>query len=198
MRGRSDEWATLLIWGLLLTVGLGLRFALTLTSVGSTDVLLIEEWIRITNEHGVLNAYTAHTAVNHPPLSLMLLQFYSDLAASLQVAATDLLRIVQALCDAVTALLVAGIASRLGMSPLLAASLFFLAPTSIFVSGFHGNTDSMMMMLTCAALLAALHVSTRWSAGVLLGLACSIKIVPVLLLPFLTFARAEKNAPLWP
>ena len=52
------------------------------------------------------------------------------------------------------------------------------------VSGFHGNTDPLFVMFCLLALLLALN---RWpaAAGVSLGLAVSVKLIPLVLFPLM-------------
>jgi hypothetical protein len=61
--------------------------------------------------------------------------------------------------------------------------LIALAPASIMISGFHGNSDPVMIFF---ALLAIYFLEVRQAAGlsaICLGVACCIKVVPVILLP---------------
>ena len=64
------------------------------------------------------------------------------------------------------------------------ASLFLmvLAPASIMISGYHGNTDPFMMFLVLLAIDWA-RVAPVWAAGAALGMAINIKVAPVILIP---------------
>ena len=54
------------------------------------------------------------------------------------------------------------------------------------VSGFHGNTDPIMVLfLVLAAFAAVRHRPVR--CGIFLALSCQIKIIPVLLVPVFLF-----------
>lgn len=57
-----------------------------------------------------------------------------------------------------------------------------LSPVAILISGFHGNTDPIMMFF----LVAAVFFSERGNsvrAGIAFGLACSVKLVPLMFAP---------------
>ena len=57
-----------------------------------------------------------------------------------------------------------------------------LSPISILISGFHGNTDPIMMFF----LVAAVFFTERGNparAGVAFGLACSVKLIPLIFAP---------------
>jgi hypothetical protein len=57
-----------------------------------------------------------------------------------------------------------------------------LSPISILISGFHGNTDPIMMFFLVAAVFFA-ERGNAGRAGVAFGLACSLKLVPLMFAP---------------
>jgi hypothetical protein len=57
-----------------------------------------------------------------------------------------------------------------------------LSPISILISGFHGNTDPIMMFFLVAAVFFAERGNAA-RAGVAFGLACSVKLVPLIFAP---------------
>lgn len=65
--------------------------------------------------------------------------------------------------------------------------LLALSPVSIIISGFHGNTDPVMIFFV---LLSVYLLETRervWLAGLALGLALNIKVAPLIFAPALWF-----------
>ena len=70
--------------------------------------------------------------------------------------------------------------------PPWALALFALSPVSIMVTGFHGNTDSVMVMFLVLASLFGLRGKSVW-CGLFLALSCQIKVIPLLLLPIFFF-----------
>jgi hypothetical protein len=66
-------------------------------------------------------------------------------------------------------------------APLLIVAL---SPISVLISGFHGNTDSIMMFLLVAAVFFA-ERGEAGSSGIAFALACSVKLVPLIFAPAL-------------
>ena len=60
--------------------------------------------------------------------------------------------------------------------------LVALSPISILISGFHGNTDPIMMFFLVAAVFFAERGNTT-RAGIAFGLACSVKLIPLIFAP---------------
>ena len=57
-----------------------------------------------------------------------------------------------------------------------------LSPISILISGFHGNTDPIMMFFLVATVLFAERGNAA-RAGIAFGLACSVKLIPLIFAP---------------
>jgi len=70
--------------------------------------------------------------------------------------------------------------------PSWALLLFALSPVSVMVSGFHGNTDPIMVMFLLIAAYACIRENPIF-CGLFFALSCQIKIVPLLLLPIFFF-----------
>lgn len=60
--------------------------------------------------------------------------------------------------------------------------LVVLAPISILISGFHGNTDPIMMFFVAAAVFYT-ERRNPVCAGAAFGLACSVKLIPMIFAP---------------
>ncbi len=71
--------------------------------------------------------------------------------------------------------------------------LFTLAPVSILISGFHGNTDPVMMFLLIAAVCFAERGNVAGSA-LAFGAACSVKLVPLLFAPAILLHWSGRTA----
>ncbi len=75
--------------------------------------------------------------------------------------------------------------------------LFAIAPVSILISGFHGNTDPLMMFFLAAAVCFAERGRVTGSA-VAFGAACSVKLVPLIFAPaILMRSRTSAARLLW-
>ena len=60
--------------------------------------------------------------------------------------------------------------------------LVVLSPVSILISGFHGNTDPIMMFFLVAAVFFVERGHAA-RAGIAFGLACSVKLIPLIFAP---------------
>ncbi|HEX7150669.1 MAG TPA: glycosyltransferase 87 family protein [Thermoanaerobaculia bacterium] len=157
----------------LVAAGIAIRLAILATTFGTTDAALVTAWARFATEHGVAGAYAQHTWVNHPPLSLALMQGLYGISAK---HFADLFRLQQVLADCVSFACLLALGSR------RVALLYFLSPVAIFISAFHGNSDATMVMFVLLALVL-LQREQPFAAGIALGAAIGIKIVPLLLMP---------------
>ncbi|MFP5247988.1 MAG: mannosyltransferase family protein, partial [Thermoanaerobaculia bacterium] len=168
----------LLLGGLLL--GTLLRIAHTASSIGSPDAVLWFRNMELLNQAGIRAAYLWTPGLNHPPLALALAQGAYKLGARMGLNFPDSFRILTILADLATALLLLRIAKS------QAALIFFLSPAAIFISGFHCNSDPIMVMFVVAAIVALLE---GWplAAGVLIACAASIKVIALVALPLLLF-----------
>ena len=69
-----------------------------------------------------------------------------------------------------------------------AVLLIAIAPTEIMISGFHGNTDPLMIFFVTAAVWLAGYRGKTAAGGAAWGLAICIKITPIVLAPVLFFS----------
>lgn len=73
-----------------------------------------------------------------------------------------------------------------GQLPTWALMLLALSPVSFMVSGFHGNVDSVLVWLLVLAALECGAGRAAW-CGLWFGLACNVKIIPLLVAPVFFF-----------
>jgi hypothetical protein len=126
-------------------------------------------------------------AYNHGPLAGWLLAAINWVLDHDVLSFPFLIRVPACLADFVTVLLVFELV-RLARPPrqaAVAAVLVACSPVLFVVSGFHGNTDPVFVMFSLLSVY--LLVVRRWAfaAGVAFGIALSVKLVPVVLVPVL-------------
>lgn len=124
---------------------------------------------------------------NHPPFIIHFLKLIGTSTTWFPFW----LRLPAILADIGTVLLVTklipGISTRLGV-------LLALNPVSILVSGFHGNTDPLMIFFIVLAVYLLKTGRLSWAA-VAFGMAINIKVVPLLLVPaILVYIWSWKSA----
>ena len=175
------------------------RFVLPLVVVAvATIIKLVLAWITIgTNDVVTWRAFAINAKLcgvcvynlpspygdpfNHPAFLIHFLRVLPD---------TDWfpfwLRLPSILADIGTIFLVSNLLPNLSRGALL---LLALNPISILISGFHGNTDPIMVFWVLAAIYSV-KKENFWLAGMAFGMAVNIKVVPLLLSPcFLWFVR---------
>lgn len=166
-------------------VGLVLRVAIFLASTGTNDILTWQQFARSISTSGICSLYQSDILFNHPPLAA----FYgvgsllvSDLTG---IPFHFVFKAVPLCADWLTALAVLRLA-RARFGPVLASRVFCLyawSPVPVLVSAYHGNTDVVCVWLCVIALSLLASRSSVVLAGAMLGLACNVKLVPVVLVP---------------
>jgi len=197
--GLSRHWlAAILIAAALSFVG---KVTIASRTFGATDALLWEANLQQLREAGPLSLYENGTVLrtddgtfyhsevfNHPPFMIRLLSLGGWLSRQTQMPLRFWLRVACAVADLASTMLILGIMSR-SQLPSFPVALFLVAasPISLLISGFHGNTDPIMIALLLLAVYLA-HGGDSWQAGAALGLAAGIKIVPMLFAPALALS----------
>ena len=176
-----------------------IKVGLALTTYGTNDVLVWEAALAKIRSAGGIAVYQGKIALywegvlqhrevfNHPPFLVHSLRFLGVLADITGLPLRSLLRLTATLADVGSLILVWRIVTRVPGLHLSPAALFLYAasPVSILVSGFHGNTDPVMMFFVLLAFYFLEFRKSAWLSGAALGMAMNIKIVPLILLPAL-------------
>ncbi len=124
---------------------------------------------------------------NHGPLAGWLLVAINWILDHHVLSFQFLIRVPACLADFATALLVFELV-RLAWparQAAIAAILFVCSPVLFVVSGFHGNTDPVFVMFSLLSVYLLVVHRSALAAGVAFGIALSIKLVPVVLVPVL-------------
>jgi glycosyl transferase family 87 len=170
-------------------VATGFKLFVAARTFGTNDVL---SWLSFSDgvrEYGPVDMYghTFYSLYNHPPLSGRMLVAINWLVDHHLGTFTFLIKAPAVLADLVMALLVFELVRlrRSATEAAVAAALVVCSPALAVVSGFHGNTDPLFVML--AVLSVYLLVVRRWAAaaGVAFALSLSVKLTPVILAPLL-------------
>jgi glycosyl transferase family 87 len=170
-------------------VATAVKLRVAATTFGTNDV---RSWLSFgdgVREFGPVDLYGHRffSLYNHPPLSGRMLVAVNWLADHGVAEWIFLIKVPAVLADLVAAVLVFELVRlrRPVTEAAWAAGLVVCSPVLVVVSGFHGNTDPLFVMFVL--LSAYLLVVRRWAlpAGVAFGLAVSVKLVPVVVLPLL-------------
>jgi 4-amino-4-deoxy-L-arabinose transferase-like glycosyltransferase len=165
-----------------------LKLQIAARTFGTNDMVIWGVFAKGVRRFGPIGIYGHHFEVslyNHGPLAGWFLLAINWLLDHHVASFPFLIRLPACLADFVTALLVFELV-RLVRAPrdaAVAAVLVIWSPVLFVISGFHGNTDPVFVMF---ALLSVYLLAVRgWAlaAGVSFGIAVSIKLVPVVLVP---------------
>ena len=189
---QSRRCKNLWIVGLAL-IAFMLKLVVAFNTFGSTDAVVFYTFAKALSKEGLEFTYRHSILFNHPPLTAHYLRliFYLDHQAFFRASGLTfpvLLRLPGILADFVVLLVLLEIPKRHAeiRIPAWALALFALSPVSLMVSGFHGNTDPVMVMFLVLASFMCLRNRPALS-GLFLALSCQIKIVPLLFVPIFFF-----------
>jgi len=194
-------------WGVVacaVVIGCAVKLLLARTTDGTLDVAYWALFLDAYQHFGGLALYRQtqlfddrfNEVFNHPPFMIHVLRIMGALATATRIPFPFWLRLPAILADVGTVALVGGLLGRTRAARAVAVALAVLAvaPPAILVSGFHGNTDPVMVffiLLTVYLLTREQEAGGRhhtWLAGAAFGMGMNIKVVPLLLLPVLLFA----------
>ena len=190
---RVDAGSAVLVTALLATVCKGL---IAWHTSGTNDVAYWGRFAAGVREFGPLGIYghPFDPVYNHPPLTGLLLVAINWLTAHGAGSIPFLIRLPACVADAVSTMLLFSLLkdrwspSRAG---LMAATVAW-SPVAVVVSGYHGNTDSVVVMFA----LIAVHACARGRAsiaGAALAVGVSVELVPVVLGPVLLLASLRSG-----
>jgi hypothetical protein len=178
---------------LLATAALAAKLYCAATTIGTTDVVLFYDFSRMIGEHGLLAMYRATPLFNHTPL----VGWFSEAAYALSGGEKPFfvfyLRLPAIFADFFAVIALLWLREKTGRPAWWAMALYAASPVAFMISGYHGNVDSVMAL---GILLAAMACATGCPAlcGLYLGLACNVKVIPLLLAPaffFLWWQRGQ-------
>lgn len=172
------------------------KLYLAATSSGTNDVVYWTQFAAGVEKFGPIGVYGEifEAPYNHPPLAgwwLVLLNAGQSLGLDLPL----LIRLPAILADVLACWLVFRLLSERTTQVVagVAAAGLVWSPVLLVISGFHGNTDPLFVALTIASFFLLTRSGRPLAAGVLLGLAVSIKLVPVVAIPLLLVLAYRKS-----
>src|SRR5688572_32925494 len=171
-----------------------LKLWIALNTYGSSDVWYWEVYLATTRELGAIALYHTDEHFNHPPFTTHALLWLGALADRTGLPFPFWLRVPAIVADVISVGLVAVLIARrplAGRAGIGTLALLAVAPASVMVSGFHGNTDPVVMCFVLLAVVVWELRPMRWTgaavaavlAGVSFGMALNVKVVPLIFAP---------------
>ena len=181
-----------------------LKIAIALCTYGSTDALIYEADLTKIRQQGAVALYRDGITTRwcgqpgqracppfiHPPFIVHALQGWGVLADLSGLPLRFWLRFTSAVADVGSLVLLLRLLSARRHDPQteIALALFAASPIALLISGFHGNTDPILVFFLLLSIYLVEGRRSAWLAGVALGMAVNVKILPVLLLPAVLLA----------
>ncbi|MCU1329692.1 MAG: rane protein [Bryobacterales bacterium] len=181
------------------TAALICRLCLAIFTYGTNDASMWESSAAIVRDTGGGAIYKGLVEVrdpegkplhrqvfNHPPFMIRVLAGMNAVKVATGIPVRVTLRLVDAAADVGTVILTAAILRHLfGSIPLPSMLLVVIAPAWMCISGFHANSDPLLVFfLVLTVYLAEVRACTGW-AMVAFAFATGIKVVPIVLFPAL-------------
>jgi Glycosyltransferase family 87 len=177
-----------------------LKLAIAYNTIGTNDSVSFYVFARSLNDHGLEWTYLRGAEwlpvgpiFNHPPLTAYYLKLiawlsHTEFFQSCGFTFPFLLRLPGIIADFIVVLVLLELSRRDERCriPTWALTLFALSPVSLMVTGFHGNTDSVMVMFLILATAAGLK-SRPLLCGLFLALSAQVKVIALLFLPIFFF-----------
>jgi hypothetical protein len=182
------------------TFAAALKLHLAITTLGSPDVLGYQDYlVKIRSFRGVGPYYAGgayDNPFNVPPLNIPVIRCMGWLADLTGLPFRFWLRLPCIFADIGSLLLVwALLKNQARETKSIVLLMLAVCPASIMISGFHGNSDPVMIFFVLLSIYLLDKYKAPWLSGLAFGLALSIKVVPLIFVPafffYLTNLRAR-------
>jgi hypothetical protein len=184
-----------LLW--LIVAGFALRAALLAGTLGTDDAYIWQSHGELLQQYGFRGAYevtaAAKNPLNHPPIPLL----YAGACAAVHQATglhfPLLFRLPIVLLELLAVrVLISAWRQRDGRG-WVSAALWAWSPAALLLGAYHGNTDLAVGIFVLLSAHLIVRGKPAW-AGLALAAAVNTKIVPLLILPALAAALADRRA----
>jgi hypothetical protein len=174
----------------LVTVGICLRLMFMMFTDGSNDIHTWAKFARQLSEWGLLEEYERQKTFNHSPLIAYWTVAARWVSMELGLPFRFVWKLLPFASDVVATVVVVKVVrpARGELAAWRAAAIFALALPSLWITGHHGNTDSLCALLV---LVSALCLDRRrfFLAGLAFAAALNVKLLPFVVFPALVLSR---------
>ncbi|PYK82053.1 MAG: hypothetical protein DME41_10870, partial [Verrucomicrobia bacterium] len=160
MNPNRDLRATCII--ALALVALTLKLAIAYNTIGTNDAVVFYGFAKVLSQHSLEWTYQHSRYFNHPPLTAYYLRGIYALTEQrwcqdIGIHFPFLLRLPGIIADFLVVVVLLRISKIDIRIPTSALALLAVSPVSLMVSGFHGNTDPVMVLLLVCAVWMCLR-----------------------------------------
>jgi hypothetical protein len=170
------------LWYLVGCAGLLARVGLWWVSEGTNDIRTFARFAQFIDAHGLGGTYLRDPWFNHPPLMGLWAQAALHLAPHIGLTFARCFKLLGMMGDLGSALLLIAIWRRRALPDHAARAFaaYACSLVAILISGYHGNTDCLYWFLILAAVYLQQDRKAPLWAGLVLGAALNVKLIPVL------------------
>ena len=164
---------------------LAVKLVLATTTQGTNDIRAFWYFLQEYRGSGAKLLYEKESEFNHPPFVIRWLTALRWLHQTTGWAPWFWVRLPAILADFGSVWIVARLVrARLGeASTRFTLLLVAAAPASVMISGFHGNNDPVMIFFVLVSILLLERRAPFWLAGLAMGMAVDMKVVPLVFWP---------------
>jgi hypothetical protein len=158
-----------------------------LTTIGTNDVLYWQTFLTNLHAYGGVGLYHQVHYFNHPPFMIHVLYVLDSLTSLTGLAFPFWLRLPAILADLGSVVLVWQVLDgrMRARERVVLVTLLAIAPPSILISGFHGNTDPVMILFVLLSMYLLDRKNYPALAGVAFGMSLNIKVAALIFVPIL-------------
>ena len=173
-----------------------IKLLIAWNTIGTNDVVSFYLFGKSLTHSGLEATYVSQVSFNHPPLVAVFVRGIYQLdhlrwIHENGVAFPFLLRLPGIIADFLVVILLLAAARQLRL-PIWSLLILALSPVLVMISGFHGNTESVMVLFLVLAAYMCLQERPILCA-LFLALGCQIKIIPLLLAPVFFFYWLDRR-----
>lgn len=181
--------------GISILIAFAVKLGISLSTIGTDDSARWYGFLNHISKFGAVNLYHQTDMFNHPPFMAHMLRIMGALSSITGLPFYFWLRLPAILADIASVMLVyqllkSQLGPRFSTSTLV---LMALAPPSVMISGFHGNTDSLMLSFVLLTIYLIDQKHNVWLAGIAFGMSMNIKVVPIIFLPAILLYLPNNN-----
>ncbi len=166
-------------------VATAIKLVLAARTIGTNDIRTFWFFLQEYRGSGAKVLYEKDPDFNHPPFILHWLIALRWLWLATGFRPWFLIRLPSILADLGSVWLAARLLGPRLSEPANRFTLLLVAaaPASILISGFHGNNDPVMIFFLLLSLYLLERTAPDWIAGIAMGMAVNIKVVPLVFWP---------------
>jgi len=173
----STRWRVAIGVGALMAFSI--KIFISLKTYGTNDAYFWRVFLSFLKANGPTALYRDAGLFIHPPFMIHVLRCWGWLESVTGLSLQFWVRLPSILADVASLLLTFKLLQRMNKATPAVLLLLALAPASVMISGFHGNTDPLMICFVLLAIYLIESGHSPWLAGFACGMSLNIKAAAI-------------------